>query len=230
MAQELIYLGIAAVTGAYTVLTTIDTYQTCRHGLHFTSFHRALNPFVALVLLVSTLIYYRKYQYVVGMRRNHCGAAPLYPHRDPIGFDWFISLVKGVKDHTLLERFQAALAKCGTTLWVMALGDWVIMSSEPENIKSVHVTNFDAWPVVGPRQEVTRMTLGPHAIFAVNGKEWQEARATIRPSFVRDQIADLKCVERHVSNLIAKIPRNGEAINLQKYFFMMTMDSSTDFM
>lgn len=230
MADELVYLGLVAVMGSYAVLTSLDTYQAGRHGEHFYSFHQALNPFVALVLLPPTFIYYRKYQYVVGMRGNSCGAAPLYPHRDPIGLDWFIAIVKGVKNYTFLENFQAAFAKCGDTHWAMTLGEWIIVSNEPENIKSVHMTNFDAWPTVGPRQEVTKTTLGPHAIFAVNGREWQEARATIRPSFVRDQIADLKCFERHVSNLIARIPRTGEAINLQTLFFMLTMDSSTDFM
>lgn len=230
MGHELAYLGLAAAMGSYAVLTILDTYQASRHGKHFWSFHQALDPFVALVLLLPTLIYYRKYQYVVGMRRNNCSAATLYPHRDPIGLDWFITVVKGVKNYTLLENFQAAFDKCGATYWGMTLGEWIIVSNEPENIKSVHMTNFDAWPTSGPRQQVTEMTLGPHAIFAVNGREWQEARATIRPSFVRDQIADLQCFGKHVSNLIARIPRTGDAINLQTFFFMMTMDSSTDFM
>ncbi|GKT96422.1 cytochrome P450 [Colletotrichum tofieldiae] len=52
----------------------------------------------------------------------------------------------------------------------------------------------------------------------------------MRPTFVRNQIADLNCFERHVGDLIGRIPKDGGTVDLQALLYMMTMDSATDFM
>lgn len=91
--------------------------------------------------------------------------------------------------------------------------------------------NFDVWPIGGVRQRTIAQVLGPRAIFTTNAAEWAHARALIRPSFVRNQIADLACTDRHVDNLLARLrARPGETLDLQALFYMFTMDTSTDFM
>lgn len=77
----------------------------------------------------------------------------------------------------------------------------------------------------------------PHtdSIFTTNGAEWQHSRAILRPAFVRDQISDLACVDRHVEKLIARIRAAtadgaATAFDLQAMFSMMTTDSISDFM
>lgn len=52
----------------------------------------------------------------------------------------------------------------------------------------------------------------------------------MRPSFVRDQVADLKCFNRHITNMINSIPTDGSTFDMQKLLLAMTIDSSTDFM
>lgn len=56
------------------------------------------------------------------------------------------------------------------------------------------------------------------------------ARAMIRPAFVRDQVADLRCFDKHITNLLSAIPRDGSTFDIQHLLQAMTMDSSTDFM
>jgi cytochrome P450 len=52
----------------------------------------------------------------------------------------------------------------------------------------------------------------------------------LRPNFVRSQIGDVATFERHVSHLIAKLPKDGSTVNLADFFFRLTMDSATEFL
>jgi cytochrome P450 len=40
----------------------------------------------------------------------------------------------------------------------------------------------------------------------------------------------LECVERHVQNLIEKLPEDGETVDLQRLFFNFTIDNATEFL
>ena len=43
-------------------------------------------------------------------------------------------------------------------------------------------------------------------------------------------MADLDTFESHIQKLIAKIPRDGSTVDLQKLFFQLTLDSATEFL
>lgn len=57
-----------------------------------------------------------------------------------------------------------------------------------------------------------------------------EFKALVRPNFTRAQVADLSTFETHTQHLIAKVPRNGEVVDIQSLFFQLTMDSATEFL
>jgi cytochrome P450 len=69
-----------------------------------------------------------------------------------------------------------------------------------------------------------------HGIFTTDGKEWEASRALLRPNFVRNQIADLNTFDHHISALVSHIPKDGSTFDLQSLFFMLTMDSATEFL
>ena len=56
------------------------------------------------------------------------------------------------------------------------------------------------------------------------------AKALVRPSFTKHQVADLDTFETHIRHLIAKIPRDGSTVDLQPLFFQLTLDSATEFL
>ncbi|KAK3941946.1 putative cytochrome P450 protein [Diplogelasinospora grovesii] len=161
-----------------------------------------------------------------------CGNVAAYPHKDPIlGLDMFIESLHALNSHTLLDLYLKRFSRYGNTYYHIALGRWLLMTNESENIKTILSSRMDDWPIDGPRLFAVLPVLGPKSVFSSNGKEWHAARAMIRPSFVRDQVADLKCFERHVGNLIASIPKDGTTVfDMQNLLLAMTMDSSTDFM
>jgi hypothetical protein len=55
-------------------------------------------------------------------------------------------------------------------------------------------------------------------------------QALVRPNFTRAQVADLNTFETHIKHLIAKIPRDGSTVDLQRLFFQLTLDSATEFL
>ncbi|KAM4054363.1 cytochrome p450 [Hirsutella rhossiliensis] len=237
MAQEAVFLAVLLVTGAYLAWSLAESLSVRTAG-------RALTPYAAscssplwlAVLLVPVLLVSReRYSLLRKTRIHKTQPAPVFPHRDAVlGTDWVRLVKTSLQTNSLLETWHGLfMNSVGSTFWVNALGSWVLMTCDPENVKAVLADQFEAWPIAGMRQRALSLVLGPHAIFSTNADQWARARALIRPSFVRNQIADLECMDRHVENLLAKLlpPRGrGEKVDLQVLFYMFTMDMSTDFM
>lgn len=139
-------------------------------------------------------------------------------------------MLKAIKGGTMLDVLQEMFTSVGTTFWHLAAGSWVLITIEPENLKAILATDFEDWPIGGAKKTGLMMTAGAHSIFALNGKEWQHARALIRPSFTRNQIADFECQDRHIERFLDRIPRDGTVVELQNPFYLFIMDSATDFM
>ena len=198
--------------------------------------HVTLSSYIFLagltaLALQTNLSLVRKYRFDTRARALHCGPVAVYPHKDPIlGLDTFREALQALNNHTLLDFYARRFASYGNTHYTIALGNWVLMTNEAENIKAILGPKMDDWPIDGPRLLATLPVLGPDSIFTSNGEAWHRARALLKPSFVRDQVADLKCFGRHIGNLLAAIPADGTPFDIQNLLLDMTMDSSTDFL
>ncbi|KAK4241998.1 cytochrome P450 [Achaetomium macrosporum] len=160
-----------------------------------------------------------------------CGDVAVYPHKDPIlGLDAFVEAIRAFNSHKLLDLYTRRFALCGPTYYTIALGKWMLMTDEVENVKTIMGPKMEDWPIDGPRRLAPLLVLGPNSIFASNGDAWHRARAMLKPSFVRDQVADLRCFDRHIRNMLAAIPEDGITFDIQEILLDMTMDSSTDFL
>lgn len=228
---ELAALLGCALTGTYILWSALERIALVATDQPLTSFSRYSSLGLALILLPFFNALRKRHHYLNGTRLNGCQPAAVYPHRDPIlGIDFLRTSVKALREYRLLELWDAVLAAHRGTCWYNAVGRWMLLTSEPDNIKAILSTHFDDWPMKSLRQKVSVLTLGPYAIFSVNGPEWHHARAMIRPSFVRNQIADLECTDRHVDNFLARLPRDGAAFDVDRLLYHFTMDVSTDFM
>nr|OQO30734.1 hypothetical protein B0A51_01858 [Rachicladosporium sp. CCFEE 5018] len=156
---------------------------------------------------------------------------PRLPQWDPIlGLDRFREVGRDLKNHRLLESSSARFAKMGTnTLEVVVLGRHIIITTEPENLKTIQAVDFKKWSIGRRRMEGFRPLFGL-GIFTTDGADWQHSRDMLRPNFVRNQVGELNKFERHVGRLIKRIPANGDTIDLSPLFFSLTMDSATEFL
>ncbi|KFA64759.1 hypothetical protein S40285_01396 [Stachybotrys chlorohalonatus IBT 40285] len=228
MSSEAIYLLSSLASGGFVAWYLIVRLASLATG------HQVAHtppPWAALLALAALLASRRRHRALRNMRAHGCGVGAVYPHSDPVlGLDWMARLGAAARTHGVLRWWHALFAEVGRTFWIQNFGTWNLMTDEPENVKAILATQFEAWPIASLRLRFGLAALGPHAIFSTNGEAWQRARAVIRPSFVRNQIADLECVERHVQKLLARLPTDGSVVDLQQVMYNFTMDTSTDFM
>ena len=198
----------------------LSTQQTC-FGL--------LLVLVAVYTHVSLRwehLYYRQ------MAAHGC-APPRQVRNDPTGLRYLLATASAAKANALLPSRARTLAEMGHTFRHQFFPEWTMTLStdEPANVKAVLASRFDDWDIPRYRAQGFRPVLGYHSIFTVNGAEWQHARATLRPAFVRNQLADLGRFDLHARKLLAQLPREAESrVDLQDLFSRLMVDTTSDFM
>lgn len=193
---------------------------------------------LVLIFVGSTLFIYQLVLYVIRVqgrnriiRDNGCKPYKKYPHKDPIfGLDLLLENVELSKTGGFLDKISERYARLNTyTFSQLLLRREVINTSEPENVKAILATQFKDFSLPPTRKAASTVLLG-HGIFNSDGADWETSRSLLRPNFVRSQIGDLDTFEKHITHLIARIPRDGSTVDLQPLFFMLTMDSATEFL
>ncbi|KAI0128322.1 cytochrome P450 [Xylariales sp. AK1849] len=191
----------------------------------------------ALGLLLVLLGIYAQ----VSLRGNHAyykksaaqGCAPAKEYASGLfGIGFLMETARAIQSHRLLQLRYQQLHELGHTFQARLFPETcrTILTDEPDNVKAVLSTKFDDWIIPEHRIKGFLPILGYHSIFQTNGPEWQHSRAMLRPAFVRDQISDLQCFDRHISKLINRIPKDGSRFDLQALFGMLTIDTISDFM
>lgn len=109
------------------------------------------------------------------------------------------------------------------------LGQNVIFTRSPQNIKAALATQFDDF-TIGPRSGAFRPLLG-NGVFAADGHQWKVSRQMLRPQFHREQVGHVKALEPHLQALALLVRRyNGQPFDIQPMMSDLTMDASTEFL
>lgn len=186
-----------------------------------------LKSFVGLVATALTLLItcrvlhylswytrYRQFQHSHG-----CQFLQRSPQKDPIlGLDCFLRLTRAAKDRRYLDEFQQWFRQVGTTFGVNLMGDYVIFTNEPKNIQAILVNKFADFEIGQRRRDNSADLLGV-GVFNADGRDWEHGRALVRPNFTRQRVTDTDLFEKHVQNLLACLPNDGSAIDMQEYAF-----------
>ncbi|KAL8914793.1 MAG: hypothetical protein Q9171_000629 [Xanthocarpia ochracea] len=152
------------------------------------------------------------------------------PYKYPFGIDLVRDEIKSVKEHTMLEKFQARFRNLDcTTFSAKELHLQLLFTMEPENVKSILATDFKSYRLGEEREKNLRPILGD-GIFTSDGAQWQHSRDMLRPCFVRSQLGDQELFEKHFQHLLREIPRDGSTVDLQDLFFRLTLDIASEFL
>lgn len=189
-------------------------------------------PLAILFSLPAFLYCQFRYHWLSKLRIHGAEPAPVHIGRDRIlGRDHSWDVQAALKEHRFTDMLGEYFARSGSTHWVRLFHTWILQTRDPEIVKAMYATQDADWEIGGARKASTAVALGRHSIFAINGPEWKHTRALMRPSFVRNQIADLECTDRHTENFLRRLPRDGSScIDVQDLLYKFTMDISTDFM
>jgi hypothetical protein len=134
-------------------------------------------------LLAGLYLVYRLIQYGITTRRRSiiirergCKPYPKYPHRDPVlGLDLFIENFKLSKTGGFLERTPERYEEVNGGCWTFSqllLGETVLNTAEPENIKAILATQFKDFNL-SPRRKAAFQPVFGHEIFTTDDKEWK---------------------------------------------------------
>ncbi|KAK7702740.1 hypothetical protein SLS57_011239 [Botryosphaeria dothidea] len=181
-----------------------------------------------LPLLSKILKWHKNAQFA---RANGCKPAPcdnLLTWTDMLGIGILRKLEHHLSQHTLLEFMRTRFEENGNTFRSRVLLDDFYWTCEPKNIQAMLALKFGDFGVGIDRYNNFKPLMG-HGIFTSDGAKWEEARALVRPNFVRNQVADLEAFEQHFQNMLTLIPRDGKTpVELKPLFQRMTLDSASE--
>lgn len=182
---------------------------------------------LAILALVRVRQFWIRRQFA---RRHGCQPVEQSFSRDPLlGLDGIITVLRSLHQHKYLEQGCELFRRHGNTIIGTELLKRTIVTIEPQNIKTILSLNFNDYGI-GHRLGSFKPLLGA-GIFDTDGEHWASSRALIRPSFNRQQVADLVSFEGLIQDLFTLLPRDGKTVvDLQDLFFRYTIDSATDFL
>ena len=161
-------------------------------------------------------------------RKFVCKPGKTYEQSDKrLGLLFLYQNIRNFQAHTFLQSWEQYLTKTEKTFEFWILGQRMLVTSDPDNLKTILATSFDDFEK-GPRLRAAFAPLLGNGIFAVDGKEWHEARALLRPSFAKSEMNDTQLFETHYQCFLRMLPADGVAIDLQELLSRLTMDTATD--
>ncbi|KAL2863129.1 cytochrome P450 [Aspergillus lucknowensis] len=182
--------------------------------------------FLLVYFLTSIHRRWSRYRFA---KAHGCGPIPAIPTYDPfMALDRLYFNIKTAKQRKILETNVARFVELGNTVRAQRITTPMILTREPENVKTILSLKFNDYSM-GDRLQIFGRLLG-HGIFTSDGEDWTRSRHMIRPNFVKEQVAHLEIFEELMEDLFALIPADGSTVDLQDLFFGFTIDSATEFL
>lgn len=156
---------------------------------------------------------------------------PFHRFGGPFGIIHFGRLVNSSFTNLTVQLLSSKYKPGRYTHSLNLLGDYIIQTIDPINIKSLLATPGIADFSLGKARTTGFNELLGEGIFTLDsGNGWEHSRAMLRPQFARKQVSDVNMLEKHISNLLDLMAKNEDNINLQPLLFKFTLDSATEFL
>ncbi|CAA7262232.1 unnamed protein product [Cyclocybe aegerita] len=173
--------------------------------------------------------YYSEFAYKWAATRQ---GAVLPPTVQASSFKIIGDIVETLKGGFPAEHFRRWSETYGSTYRMNMLSTTAIFTDDPEFIKTMLATQFDAFEK-GPlfREQVDSL-LGT-GVFNADGQMWKFHRSLTRPFFTRERLSDFDIYDRNgekALTLARERLAQGHSVNVQDLFGRFTLDSATGFL
>lgn len=182
----------------------------------------AILTFLAIAIVYYVVRQYNEYvRYETTRKSLGCSELSEYPSWDPIfGVGYVRAMLKALKEDRFLQFQTDSYAARGSKVWkANFLGNRMVYSAEPENMKAMSTSHKDAFAVEPIRignGAITPFT-GP-GVTSSDGARWKASRDLVKPYFERAAFSNLERLSGHVDCLIEKIPKDGSTVDMQPLF------------
>lgn len=188
--------------------------------------------FVAIALALLILIFdairhrsrIRKFA-----QQNGC-ESPTAPYSQKFllfGLDYVYHHAMNIRQHHFAEGILALFNRYGPTWTATVLGNYVIHTIDPENLRALMATNHDDYGVIPPRKKLVETLFGK-GIFANSGHEWSQSRNLIRKT-MGAMTYDENVYMRHSEELVQSLLASGaKGSNFYDQALRYTADLASD--
>ena len=129
------------------------------------------------------------------------------------------------KNH-FLENSRKRFKQHGVTYKTNMLGEDVVFTIDPENIRTVLATKFSDYSLGDKRKGALSHVFG-HGIMTTDGAAWSHFRKLQLPSFSREILSDTRILDGNLTQIISSIPGDGTSFDLQPLFFALLLDTTS---
>jgi cytochrome P450 len=189
-------------------------------------------PYLLGAVIVLFIGYTTLQRFYIDARIRKLGArAPVRKTYLPYGLDLAYDIIRQALKDKSYEMWIDMFEKwCGPGRYTVeaGVGERVILTAEPENIKAILATQFKDYGKGEQFRKDWHTFLG-NGIFTTDGQLWHNSRQLIRPQFVKDRLSDIDIFEQHTQILISKIAQS-EEIDTLDMMFRYTLDAATHFL
>ncbi|RCK66346.1 hypothetical protein Cantr_02048 [Candida viswanathii] len=166
------------------------------------------------------------------MRKFHASAPVNYMHTGWFGLQATIIESRHLLNHTSIdysvEQFNLVPFPHIHTFVSKVLGNELIMTKDPENIRVLLSSDFDKFDY-GTRSSAVRPSLGM-GIFTLEGENWKATRKVLKSMFDRDIISKVGVFEPHFKTLESRIDGESGCFDIQEEFMRLGLEMSTEFL
>ncbi|KAF9563333.1 cytochrome P450 monooxygenase pc-1 [Agrocybe pediades] len=196
-----------------------------------------------LIISVSTLarpllfVFQRYLNRYLEHRAAAANGAFVIPHVEEklpnfAGFSLVKTLVADIHKSHPGTAFQEWRKQYGSTYQLRLPTDNRVITDDPDHVKAILATQFDAFHKGPVTYDMFRSLLGT-GVFNSDGDMWKFHRNMTRPFFTRDRISDFEIFDRHASHAL-KLAKDrlaeGQPIDFQDLVSRFTLDSATEFL
>ena len=179
-----------------------------------------------------------RWKYRIEAKRRGCGELPQAGNERLLGVFGIYKILKALYRQTNSESSVQWTDSRGNEIHTCRynlMGDDLIMTRDPENLKAILVTQLDDYGFGDKRMAILEPLIGT-GILNNEGEAWKHSRTLLRPQFAREIISDLEMVERHLNDMWPLLEKETEeggwtgVTDLQSMFFDMTLGTTVDFL
>jgi len=167
-------------------------------------------------------------------KANRLGARliPRLQGKWPGNLDKLVNMVMRSENEYLGRHLEDEMKVLGPTINFRFFWEDLIMTTEPQHIKTILATDFDNYVKGAKFREAADSVLGT-GVFNSDGEIWKLHRTMTRPFFTQDRISHFDIFDRHADHAIALAKerfRAGLAIDFQDLISRFTLDSASEFL
>ena len=222
----------------FTIALTLFIYRHVTHTIK----RRVRWPLLSM--LTQKLISYLQADEAFATQHGCKPMRSIFPYKWPFALDLLYRQYQVNKTQRLLAFQTSFFDKLGPSIEFRLFGDVGFITFDPKNLEAILSTNFEGLLpevstfllrksltvyldyVLGSRSDALRSFLG-EGIFTQDGPQWKHSRELLRRPFAKMHYQNLTGFREHIDDLISNLQRSSGVVDLQPFFFRLTLATTT---